>query len=196
MTEGDPGRVAATHWSSRWNFDVDVELHVRRGERVIVLRHGEVDGPTPPLVRLHSACLTSEVLGSTRCDCNEQLELAMERIGQEKAGILLYFPDHEGRGIGIAEKLKAYALQDQGENTTDANTVLGHPVDARDFGAAVDVLKDLGVHQVRLMTNNPDKLRALEEGGITVHRVSAWAFASNNAASYLEHKVNAMSHLL
>jgi 3,4-dihydroxy 2-butanone 4-phosphate synthase/GTP cyclohydrolase II len=180
----------------RDGFDVDVAMHTYRGTRMVVLRHGQIADSDVPLVRLHSACLTSESLGSTRCDCRDQLDEAIRRIGAEKKGILVYFPDHEGRGIGIEEKLAAYALQDQGQNTTDANITLGLPIDSRDFTGAVDLFHELGITKIRLMTNNPDKVRAVEAGGIKVERVSAWvSTTSDHAAAYLRHKVRAMFHL-
>jgi GTP cyclohydrolase II len=180
----------------REGFDVEVAMHNYRGTRMVVLRHGQITPSDVPLVRMHSACLTSESLGSTRCDCRDQLDEAIRRIGAEKKGILVYFPDHEGRGIGIEEKLAAYALQDQGQNTTDANIALGLPVDSRDFSGVVDLFNELGITSVRLMTNNPEKVRAVEAGGIKVERISAWASTtSDHAAAYLRHKVRAMFHL-
>ena len=170
-------------------------MYVYRNTRMVVLQHGEIEPGDVPLVRLHSACLTSEALGSTRCDCRDQLDEAVRRVGEEPCGLVIYFVDHEGRGIGIEEKLAAYALQDEGLNTTEANIELGLPVDDRDFTPAVDLLQDLGASRVRLMTNNPDKIRALEDGGIEVERVSAWVDAPDHAAEYLHHKVHAMFHM-
>jgi GTP cyclohydrolase II len=194
--ESDIAARTSTHWTMREGFDVEVAMHTLRGTRMVVLRHGQITPGTVPLVRMHSACLTSESLGSTRCDCRDQLDEAIRRIGEERAGILVYFPDHEGRGIGIEDKLAAYALQDHGSNTSDANIALGLPVDDRDFSGVVDLLAGLGVAKVRLMTNNPEKVRALEEGGIVVERVSAWVeTTSENAAAYLRHKVRSMFHL-
>ncbi len=193
--ESDISVRTATHWTMAQGFEVDVAMHVYRGTRMIVLRHGEIGKDDAPFVRLHSACLTSEALGSTRCDCREQLDEALRRIGEEEMGVLIYFPDHEGRGIGIAEKLAAYALQDHGKNTTEANLELGFPVDNRDFSGAVDLLHELGIERVRLMTNNPEKVRALEDGGISVERLSAWVETSEHADAYLRHKVGSMLHL-
>lgn len=186
----------ATRWVMRDGFDVEVSMRTYRGTRMVVLTHGEIAASDIPLVRMHSACLTSESLGSTRCDCRDQLDEAIRQIGAEKKGILVYFPDHEGRGIGIEEKLAAYALQDQGQNTADANTALGLPVDSRDFTGIVDLFRELGISKIRLMTNNPEKVHAVEEGGIEVERVSAWvSTTSDHAAAYLRHKVRAMFHL-
>jgi 3,4-dihydroxy 2-butanone 4-phosphate synthase/GTP cyclohydrolase II len=185
----------ATRWVMREGFEVEVAMHVVRGSRMIVVRHGEIGPDDTPFVRLHSACLTSEALGSTRCDCRDQLDEAFRRIGADGKGMVVYFPDHEGRGIGIEDKLAAYALQDQGQDTAQANVTLGHPVDDRDFGAAADLLDELGIASIRLMTNNPEKVRALVEGGIAVERVSAWVDAPTHAAGYLRHKMHSMSHL-
>ena len=193
--ESDISIRTATHWAMQEGFDVDVAMYVFRETRMVVLRHGKIGPNDRPFVRLHSACLTSEALGSTRCDCRDQLQEAIRRIGKEHRGILIYFPDHEGRGIGIAEKLAAYALQDQGQNTTEANLALGFPVDDRDFSGAVDLFRELGINKIRLMTNNPEKVRAIEEGGIDVERVSAWVETSSHADAYLRHKVRSMFHL-
>ncbi len=119
----------------------------------------------PPLVRIHSQCLTGDVFGSLRCDCRQQLEMALKRIAEEGAGILLY-EQQEGRGIGIMAKLKAYELQDQGLDTVEANQKLGFAADCRDYDLAAGALKLLGVKRVRLMTNNPDKVAAMEAAGI------------------------------
>lgn len=170
-------------------------MYTYRNTRMVVLRHGEIGPGDVPLVRLHSACLTSEALGSTRCDCRDQLDEAIRRVGEEPCGLVVYFVDHEGRGIGIEAKLAAYALQDEGMNTTQANLELGLPVDDRDFSPAVELLGEFGISRVRLMTNNPDKVRALVEGGIDVERVSAWVEAPDHAAEYLHHKVHAMFHM-
>src|SRR5256885_408296 len=119
------------------------------------------------LVRLHSECLTGDVLGSARCDCGIQLEASLRRLARARSGLLIYL-HQEGRGIGLADKIRAYALQDRGLDTVDANTALGLPVDARDYSSAAAVLRQLGVQRVRLLTNNPAKRRALEEQGIEV----------------------------
>lgn len=184
-----------TRWTTRDGVAFEVAMYAYRGTRMVVLCHGELEPTDVPLVRLHSACLTSEALGSTRCDCRDQLDEAMRRIGAEGKGLIVYFVDHEGRGIGIEWKLAAYALQDAGKDTVEANLALGLPVDDRDFSPAVDLLVSFGLGRVRLMTNNPVKVRALEEGGVAVERESAWVSASDHAAAYLCQKVHAMSHL-
>ena len=194
LTSVVPG--TETHWHSSWGFEVETSLYSEHGQRVVVLSHGAPALPgVVPLVRIHSACLTSEVFGSTRCDCREQLDEAMRQIGVEGAGLLLYFLDHEGRGIGLEAKLQAYALQDDGHDTTKANRLLGHPADAREFTAAAQVLLELGIRHVRLLTNNPEKIAVLEEAGIEVDRVPAWVKASKHAQGYLHHKRTVMAHL-
>jgi GTP cyclohydrolase II len=163
---------------------------------VVALVHGEVAGDEPVLVRLHSECLTGEALGSLRCDCGEQLEAGLEQVGQAERGVLLYLR-HEGRGIGLFDKIRAYALQDGGLDTVDANVALGLPVDGRDYTAAAAVLKKLGVRRVRLMTNNPAKLEALAGHGLEiVERVSIEAAANPINVTYLRTKADRMGHLL
>lgn len=134
---------------------------------VIAVTHGDVRTHSPVLVRLHSECLTGESLGSLRCDCGEQLAAALERIGRAERGVLLYLR-HEGRGIGLFDKIRAYALQDDGLDTIDANVALGLPVDARDYASAAAVLRRLGVRRARLLTNNPAKIEALSRHGVDV----------------------------
>jgi len=148
------------------------------------------------LVRLHSECLTGDVLGSQRCDCGKQLAAAMEAIAREGRGVIVYNRGHEGRGIGLASKIAAYALQDGGLDTVDANVSLGLPVDARTYDTAAQILWDLGVAQVRLLTNNPDKLGALAAAGLSaVTRTSLVASAHPAASAYLETKRTRMGHL-
>ncbi|MDA8032825.1 MAG: GTP cyclohydrolase II [Actinomycetota bacterium] len=195
LDQGGLVEQTATRWTTREGVSLEVALHAHEGSRMIVLRHGEVTSGDRPLVRLHSACLTSEALGSTRCDCRDQLDEAIRRIGADGKGLVVYFLDHEGRGIGIEAKLAAYALQDGGKDTVEANLALGLPVDDRDFSGAVEVLRSFGLGRVRLMTNNPIKVQALEQGGIEVERESAWVAAPDHAAGYLRQKVHAMSHL-
>lgn len=195
MHESGLAERTATRWTTREGLEFEVAMYSYRQTRMVVLRHGDVGPTDAPLVRLHSACLTSEALGSTRCDCRDQLDEALRRVGAEGKGLVVYFVDHEGRGIGIEAKLAAYALQDAGKDTVEANLALGLPVDDRDFSAAVDLLRTFGLRRVRLMTNNPSKVRALEEGGIAVERESAWVSAPDHAVGYLRQKVHAMSHL-
>jgi GTP cyclohydrolase II len=149
----------------------------------------------PPLVRIHSQCLTGDVFGSLRCDCRQQLELALSTIAGEGAGILIY-EQQEGRGIGLMPKLQAYELQDAGLDTVEANEKLGFKADHREFALPAEVLKSLGVSRVRLMSNNPDKVSALERAGIgVVERVPCEVVPSTHAAEYLKTKRDKLGHL-
>ncbi len=151
---------------------------------------------TPPIVRIHSQCLTGDVFHSLRCDCHDQLHLALRRIADEGAGILLY-EQQEGRGIGLMAKLRAYELQDQGRDTIEANHELGFATDLRAFELPADILRFLGIPAVRLMTNNPEKVAALEHAGIQVReRISATVPAEPTFARYLETKRNKLGHLV
>jgi GTP cyclohydrolase II len=166
-----------------------------RIEGLVALVMGDVKS-APPLVRIHSQCLTGDVFGSLRCDCRLQLELALTKISEEGAGILLY-EQQEGRGIGLMAKLKAYELQDQGRDTVEANVELGFEADYREYELPARVLKMLGVKQVKLMTNNPDKVAALESAGITVtERVSAEVEPQETFAAYLKTKQEKMGHIV
>ena len=148
------------------------------------------------LVRLHSECLTGDVFGSLRCDCSQQLQLAMERIREQGSGILLYLRQ-EGRGIGLANKIKAYALQDRGLDTVEANRELGFPDDARTYDVGAAILKELGIRSVRLMTNNPNKVSELEACGLKVSERLAHHGQSNEANhGYLKTKAHKLGHLL
>lgn len=165
------------------------------GKEHMALVMGDVGSITSPLTRIHSECFTGDVLGSTRCDCGFQLNHALDSIAKEEVGVLLYLRQ-EGRGIGLAEKLKAYALQDKGYDTVQANVMLGHKPDERDYSLAGKILKSLGVTSVKLITNNPDKLESLEAQGITVaERVSSplAVYAENH--SYLATKASKLRHL-
>lgn len=149
----------------------------------------------PPLVRLHSECLTGDALGSRRCDCGEQLDVAMALIAEAGAGAVIYVRGHEGRGIGLVEKLRAYALQDQGYDTVDANTLLGHPADARDYAAAAGILIDLGLYSIVLLSSNPAKQEAIEPFGIQVAaRRSLIVDDRAESATYLATKRARMNH--
>lgn len=162
----------------------------------VALVKGQVAGDTPVLVRLHSQCLTGDVFGSERCDCGEQLEAAMEAIERAGAGVIVYMFD-EGRGIGLLNKIRAYALQDQGRDTVEANHALGFAADMRDYKAGAHILSDLGVRQVRLMTNNPDKVAALQRYGLTVtERVAIEVPPRDANRNYLETKRAKFGHLL
>jgi GTP cyclohydrolase II len=167
----------------------------RKIEGLVALVMGDVHS-APPLVRIHSQCLTGDVFGSLRCDCRLQLELALKTIAAEGAGILLY-EQQEGRGIGLMAKLKAYELQDHGLDTVEANVELGFAADCRAYELPGEALKILGVKRVRLMTNNPDKVAALEAAGIeVVERVSAEVEAQESFAGYLKTKQEKMGHIL
>jgi GTP cyclohydrolase II len=162
----------------------------------LVLSHGALDGASPPLVRLHSECITGDVLGSLRCDCGEQLNASLALIAQEDAGVLLYLRQ-EGRGIGLANKIRAYALQDGGLDTVDANLALGLPVDRREYVSAAAILRHLGLRRVRLLTNNPHKQRALEQHGVHVaERVPLIMPPNHVNHDYLRTKADRMGHLL
>ena len=166
----------------------------KRVEGLVALVMGDVQS-APPLVRIHSQCLTGDVFGSLRCDCRLQLEMALGKIAAEGAGILLY-EQQEGRGIGLMAKLKAYELQDQGMDTVEANVELGFAPDCRAYELPAEVLKLLGVSSVRLMTNNPEKVEAMEAAGITVaERVSAEVETQDTFAGYLKTKQEKMGHI-
>jgi len=167
----------------------------REPETVLVMTLGDLQDGVP-LLRLHSECLTGEVLGSLRCDCRGQLEVAMSTIAERGSGLVIYL-HQEGRGIGLMAKLKAYALQDQGLDTIEANEALGFDADCRDFSLAVAVLHELKVRQVRLMTNNPQKVEALTAGGIEViELIACEAPPSPYALAYLRTKKRKMGHSL
>jgi GTP cyclohydrolase II len=165
-----------------------------RAEEAVALVMGDVRS-SPPLVRVHSQCLTGDVFGSLRCDCRQQLELALSMIAAEGAGLLIY-EQQEGRGIGLMAKLQAYELQDSGLDTVEANERLGFKADHREFGLPAEILKALGVLQVRLLSNNPDKVAALERGGIkVVERVPCEVSPSVHAEEYLKTKKEKLGHL-
>ncbi|MCM3513655.1 MULTISPECIES: bifunctional 3,4-dihydroxy-2-butanone-4-phosphate synthase/GTP cyclohydrolase II [Nocardioides] len=167
------------------------------GSEHIALVHGDLSGEEPVLTRVHSECLTGDVFGSHRCDCGPQLDEALERVVAEGRGVVIYLRGHEGRGIGLLAKLQAYALQDGGRDTVDANLDLGLPADARHYGTATQVLRDLGVASVRLMTNNPDKVSNLEDFGITVaERVPLTPHPNDHNLAYLLTKRDRMGHVL
>jgi GTP cyclohydrolase II len=164
-------------------------------ERALLLMLGDPKNGLP-LLRIHSQCFTGELLGSLRCDCRGQLELAMSAIADEGSGLVIY-EYQEGRGIGLMQKLKAYALQDQGLDTIEANQALGFDADYRDFSLAVAILHDIGIDRVRLMSNNPQKVEALSKGGIEVTELIACeAPPSPYALSYLRTKKKKMGHSL
>ena len=161
----------------------------------LALINGNVEGQSSVLARVHSECFTGDVLGSQRCDCGEQLKRAMELISLEGRGVIVYLRQ-EGRGIGLAEKLRAYNLQDDGLDTVDANLALGHPVDERDYSMAAAILKDLGVKSVRMITNNPQKITEMEVRGIKVEeRIATLPTVYADNAAYLLTKIQRMNHL-
>ena len=167
-----------------------------KNEEAVALVRGNLNGKSAPLVRIHSQCLTGDVLTSLRCDCRSQLELSMKRIGQAPSGILLYLPQ-EGRGIGLMNKLRAYELQDGGMDTVEANEKLGFAADARDYDFSAQVLKKLGARRIRLLSNNPEKVRQLENAGIqVVERVPCQPRVSRISRAYLKTKKRKMGHLL
>jgi 3,4-dihydroxy 2-butanone 4-phosphate synthase / GTP cyclohydrolase II len=158
---------------------------------------GEVAGSTDVLVRVHSECLTGDVFGSLRCDCGVQLDLALERVAAEGEGVVVYLRGHEGRGIGLGHKLRAYRLQDQGRDTVEANVELGFPVDSREYGIGSQILVDLGITTMRLMTNNPSKYGGLEGYGLEiVERVPLRTEPNDENISYLRAKQEKLGHFL
>jgi GTP cyclohydrolase II len=192
-------QLASADFPTRWGqfriygFRLD-SVQNGKPEEAVALVMGDVLSD-PPLVRIHSQCLTGDVFGSLRCDCRQQLELALSTIAGEGAGILIY-EQQEGRGIGLMPKLQAYELQDAGLDTVEANEKLGFKADHREFGLPAEILKALGVRRVRLMSNNPDKVLALERAGIQVlERVPCEVAASAHAAEYLKTKRDKLGHL-
>jgi GTP cyclohydrolase II len=166
-----------------------------KDESAVALVHGRLDGNTS-LVRIHSQCLTGDVLASERCDCRAQLELSLRKIVGAKSGVLLYMPQ-EGRGIGLMNKLRAYELQDRGMDTVEANQELGFDADSRDYAFSAKALRLLGLKRVRLLSNNPDKVQQLEMHGIqVVERVPCRPRATRTSRAYLETKRTKMGHLL
>ena len=165
-------------------------------EEFVVLYKGAMEANVPTLVRIHSQCLTGDVFGSIKCDCGPQLHQAMKLIEKEGRGAIVY-QQQEGRGIGIINKIRAYALQDEGADTVEANEKLGFVVDARQYQQCAEILFDLGLCKVRVMSNNPDKIQALEEAGLQViERVPIEIEAQQPAAHYLKTKKEKLGHLL
>ena len=164
-------------------------------EHLALVAPGTAQGA--PLVRMHSECLTGDAFGSLRCDCGPQLQESLRRLAASPGGIRVYLRGQEGRGIGLANKMRAYALQDRGMDTVDANRALGLPEDARDYAEAAQILHALGTHQVRLLTNNPDKVMALRRHGIEVSAVEPLVIAANPFnAGYLDTKARKFGHAL
>jgi GTP cyclohydrolase II len=177
-------------------FKVRVFVDAKDGKEHVALVHGDVFGKENVLTRLHSECLTGDVFGSLRCDCREQLERGLKAIAAEACGVVLYMRQ-EGRGIGLANKIRAYSLQEKGLDTVDANRALGFRDDERDYAAASLMLKELGIRSVRLLTNNPDKIRQLESWGTKViTRVPHAVLPGAHNRHYLETKVARSGHLM
>jgi GTP cyclohydrolase II len=165
-------------------------------EEAAALVRGNLRGPVAPLVRVHSQCLTGDVLNSLRCDCRAQLELSLKKIGKARSGILLYLPQ-EGRGIGLMNKLRAYELQDGGMDTVEANVSLGFAADAREYDFPAKILKKLGVRKIRLLSNNPDKVKQIESAGVrVVEMVPCQPRISKISRAYLQTKKSKMGHVL
>ncbi len=193
-------KVADADFPTRWGhfrilgFEGIANVPLKKIDSAIALVMGDIHSK-PPLVRIHSQCLTGDVFHSLRCDCRQQLELALGKIAEADAGILIY-EQQEGRGIGLMAKLRAYELQDQGRDTIEANEELGFRADHREFELPAEMLKQLDVSSVRLITNNPDKVAAMESAGIRVtERVPADVEAEPTFAKYLDVKREKMGHL-
>lgn len=178
------------------NFKIAGYRSLNSSEEFVVLFKGDLLKDVPTLVRIHSQCLTGDVFGSLKCDCGPQLEKAIRMIEKEGRGAIVY-QQQEGRGIGIVNKIRTYALQDQGADTVEANEKLGFAVDAREYKQCAEVLFDMGLCKVRMMSNNPDKLKALRKVGLrVVERVPIEVNADEPAAHYLRTKKEKMGHLL
>jgi len=189
-------KQAATEIPTPWGNFTMIAYASEHSERMphLAMVHESFNNATPTLVRIHSECLTGDLFGSKRCDCGEQLDTAM-KLAAEQGGVVVYLRQ-EGRGIGLINKLKAYNLQDQGYNTAEANTHLGLEVDGRQYEVAIQILEDLGITAIELMTNNPLKIQAIEESGIEVKsRVPIVIPPKKENLGYLKTKEELMGHL-
>ena len=189
-------RIAEARLPTRFaEFTIQVFV-AQDGKEHVVIALGDLAGGEPPLVRVHSECLTGDALFSLRCDCGFQLNAALEAIAKDGRGAVLYLRQ-EGRGIGLGNKIRAYALQDQGSDTVEANHQLGFPADAREYDLAVELLQVMGLKRIRLMTNNPRKLDALRRDGIeVVERVAVESGRNPHNESYLRAKADKLGHWL
>jgi GTP cyclohydrolase II len=189
MTDTPSARLPTRYGS----FDLRIFTGADGAEHMALIKGTPVDDC---LVRLHSECATGDILGSLRCDCRDQLEESLELINQDGCGLLVYLRGHEGRGIGLANKIRAYALQEQGMDTIDANLHLGFAADERDYAEAVKILQHFKLTKVRLLTNNRLKIDALEQGGITVTKhVPLWTAINPHNESYIATKRGRMGHI-
>ncbi|MCL2706454.1 MAG: GTP cyclohydrolase II [Spirochaetaceae bacterium] len=190
-------RVVSANFPTRYgNFTIYGYINKENGEHHIALVLGDVSGGNPVLVRVHSECLTGDALGSAKCDCGDQYDKAMRTIQKEERGVLVYLRQ-EGRGIGLINKLKAYALQDKGMDTVEANLALGFSPDHRDYTAGAEILVDLGVKKIRLMTNNPEKIAGLEKYGLEItERISIEIEHKEHCKHYMQTKKDKMGHIL
>src|SRR3989475_3238667 len=190
-------RVAVANLPTEWgDFRIAGYRSLNSDEEFVTLFKGDMRRETPTLVRIHSQCLTGDVFGSTKCDCGAQLHRTMEMIQKEGRGAIVY-QQQEGRGIGILNKIRAYALQDEGADTVEANELLGLAVDSREYRQCAEILYDLGLCQVRVISNNPLKLQALEEAGLKiVQRVSIQVDSRESSSKYLRTKKEKLGHLL
>jgi 3,4-dihydroxy 2-butanone 4-phosphate synthase/GTP cyclohydrolase II len=191
-------RVAEARIPTEWgDFTCYVYESLLDGEQHVALARGAVQGEDDVLVRVHSECLTGDVFGSLRCDCGVQLDAALQQIAAEELGVLVYLRGHEGRGIGIGHKIRAYGLQDEGHDTVDANIELGLPVDSREYGIGAQILVDLGITTMKLMTNNPSKYGGLEGFGLEItERVPVHTSPNPENIGYLRTKRERLGHLI
>jgi len=196
-SQGSPRLVARAELPTRYGRFTIYGFQGRGPqEEAVALVRGNPRGRVAPLVRVHSQCLTGDVLTSLRCDCRAQLEMSLKKIGRAPSGILLYLPQ-EGRGIGLMNKLRAYELQDGGMDTVEANVSLGFAADAREYDFPANILKKLGATRIRLLSNNPDKVRQLESAGVRViELVPCQPRISKISRSYMQTKKRKMGHLL